>query len=492
MDAVEDEVPPPSAVSRAPRALALSFLNGLATRLGTLGIGIALARVVGPAEFGTYAVALLALTAALSFNELGVSLAIVRWPDDPEKIAPTVSTISIAASTLIAGTGFLLAPAFASAMGEPGATSVVRVMAVSVLISGTVAAPAALMQREFMQEKRMVIDQVNTWGGAITSLLLAIGGMGAMSLALGRIVGSGAALILFIRYSPLPFRLKVDREVAGRLLRFGLPLAGASIIVFAISFADQIVVGRVLGSTALGFYLLAFNLSSWPVQMFSQPLRAVAPPTFARLQHRPEAMRSTFGTIVGLLGAVTFPVCLLLAGAAEPVIRFVYGADWTPAASALVWLAVMAAFRILFELAYDYLVVVGVSRSIFTLQLITLVALVPALIVGAHTYGTPGVAAAQVVIATTVMLPLYLRLFHRAGLEVPRVLARLFLPVLIAAGVGASALALTFLLSSDIIAMLLAGCVALLALGSLVYRDRAQLALLRGSALAGAVAQEQA
>jgi PST family polysaccharide transporter len=427
----------------------------------------------------------------LSFNELGVSLAIVRWPDDPEAIAPTVTTISMVASALIAAAGFLLAPAFASAMGEPGATDVVRVMAVSVVISGTVATPAALMQREFLQERRMVIDQVNTWGGAITSLLLAIAGMGAMSLAIGRIVGSGAAMALFVRFSPLPFRVGIDQKVARRLLHFGLPLAGASIIVFAISFADQIVVGRMLGPTALGFYLLAFNLSSWPVQMFSQPLRAVAPPTFARLQHRPEAMRRTFGSIVGLLGAVTFPICLLLAGAAEPVVRFIYGADWTPAASALVWLAVMAAFRILFELAYDYLVVVGVSRSIFTLQLVTLVALMPALVIGAHTWGTPGVAAAQVIVATVIMLPLYLRLFHRAGLEVSRVLVRLWLPVLIAAGVGASAMVLTFVLSSDIVAMFLAGCVALLALGSLVYRDRDELAQLRGSALAGAVAQER-
>jgi hypothetical protein len=101
------------------------------------------------------------------------------------------------------------------------------------------------------------------------------------------------------------------------------------------------------------------------------------------------------------------------------------------------------------------------------------------------------VAAAQVIVATVVMLPLYLRLFHRAGLEVPLVLARLWLPVLIAAGVGASALALTFVLTSDIVAIFLAGCVALLALGSLVYRDRDELAQLRGAALAGAVAQER-
>jgi O-antigen/teichoic acid export membrane protein len=495
MDAVEAEpelpAPPPvDTVSRAPRALALGFLNGLANRLGTLGIGIALARVVGPDQFGTYAVALLALTAALSFNELGVSLAIVRWRDAPETIAPTVNAISLLASILIAAVGFALAPAFAAAMGQPDAAPIVRVMVISIIISGTVAAPAALLQREFLQERRMVIDQVNTWSGAIVSLGLAIAGTGAMSLAVGRIVGSTLAMVLFLKFSPLPFSLKIDRQVAGRLLRFGLPLAGASIVVFVIGFADQIVAGRVLGSTALGFYLLAFNLSSWPVQMFSQPLRAVAPPTFSRLQHHPEAMRRTFGSIVGLLGAVTFPICLLLAGAAEPLIRFVYGDGWSPAASALVWLGVMAAFRILFELAYDYLVVVGVSRSIFTLQVVTLIALIPTMIAGAHLWGTAGIAAAQVVVAAVVALPLYLVLFHRAGLPVGRVLARLVLPVAAAAAVGASALALATALPSDVIAILLGGVVTLLVLGSLVYRDRATLSQLRGSALAGTAAEQ--
>jgi PST family polysaccharide transporter len=484
---VDAELPGESnLVSRAPRALGLSFLNGIATRLGTLGIGIALARVVGPEEFGIYAVALLALTAALSFNELGVSLAIVRWPDDPRAIAPTVATISLAASAAIAAAGYFVAPGFASAMGEPDATGIVRVMALSVLVSGAVATPAALMQRQFMQERRMIVDQVNTWGGAITSLLLAIGGMGAMSLAVGRLAGSAAAMILFVRFSPLPFRLGLDRTVVRRLLRFGVPLAGASIVVFAIGFSDQLVAGKMLGSTALGFYVLAFNLSSWPVQMFSLPLRNVAPPTFARLQHEPEAMRRTLRSIVGLLAAVTFPICLLLAGAAEPLIRFVYGAAWTPAASALVWLGILAAFRILFELAYDYLVVVGVSRSILALQLVTLAALVPALIVGADTFGISGAAAAQVVVAGGVALPLYLLLFHRAGVPVRNVLGRLWLPVLIAGGVGLSAVGLAQALPSDIAAIGLAGVIALVALVALVYRDRGELQRLRGSALASA------
>jgi O-antigen/teichoic acid export membrane protein len=478
-------------LSRAPRALTLSLINTLATRLGTLGIGIALARVVGPEDFGIYAVALLALTAALSFNELGVSLAIVRWPDDPRAIAPTVATISLAASATIAAVGYLIAPLYASAMGEPAATGVVQVMALSVLVSGAVATPAALMQRQFMQERRIVVDQVNTWGGALVSLLLAILGMGAMSLAIGRIAGSAAAMVLFVRLSPVPFRLGIDRAVVGRLLRFGVPLAGASIVVFGIGFADQLVVGRALGSTALGFYVLAFNLSSWPVQMFSWPLRNVAPPTFARLQHQPEAMRSTLRSIVGLLAAVTFPICLLLSGAAVPLIRFVYGGAWTPAASVLVWMGILAAFRILFELAYDYLVVVGVSRSILGLQVATLAVLVPALIVGCQASGISGAAAAQVAVAGCVALPLYLLLFRRVGVPATNLLGRLWLPVLIAGGVGLSALGMARALQSDMAAIVLAGLVALAALAGLVYRDRDELQRLRGSALASAAANQQ-
>jgi O-antigen/teichoic acid export membrane protein len=471
-------------VSRAPRALALSFLNTIAGRLGTLGIGIALARVVGPEEFGVYAVALLALTAALSFNELGVSLAIVRWREDPKALAPTVTTISVAASTLIAGVGFLLSPSFARAMGEPDAIPVIQVLCLSILVSGAVATPAALMQRQFMQGKRTIVDQVNVWVGAIASLVLAIAGFGAMSLALGRLAGSATAMVLFIRYSPEPFRFGLDRRYLRALLSFGLPLAGASIVVFAIGFADQIMVGSVLGSTALGFYLLAFNLSRWPVDIFSQPLRGVAPPAFARLQHKPDEMRSAFRGILGLVAAITFPVCLLLSGAAEPLIRFVYGDAWAPAASALLWLGVLAAFRILFELAYDYLVVVGISRAIFGLQVITLAVLVPALILGAHAYGIAGAAAAQVVVSVGVAFPLYLVLFHRAGVPAAKVLARLGVPVLIAAAVGVAAMALADAVSSDIVAVFLAGVVALAALSGLVYRDRGEVNRLRTSTFA--------
>ena len=80
--------------------------------------------------------AYVALQAVLTFNELGVSLAIVRWEGDPREIAPTVTTVSLIVSAAIYGGCFLGSPAYAAAMGAPAATSVIRVLGVVILFDG--------------------------------------------------------------------------------------------------------------------------------------------------------------------------------------------------------------------------------------------------------------------------------------------------------------------------------------------------------------------
>ncbi|MET9018397.1 oligosaccharide flippase family protein [Actinopolymorpha sp. NPDC004070] len=458
--------------ARAFRAAGWSFVNTAVSRLGTLAIGIALARILGPQEFGTFAVAMVALLAILSFNELGVSLAIVRWPGDPKEVAPTVATISVVTSVAMYVVCYLGAPAFAAAMGAPDAAGVVRVLTFNVVINGVVAAPVALVQRAFRQDRKMIADQVNNWLGTAVSIALALAGMGAMSLAVGRLVGALTSGVLYVRFSPEPLRLGFDAGVARRLLRFGLPLAGSSMVMFAAGSVDQFVVGKVLGATALGFYVLAFNLSSWPVQMFSQPVRGVAPAAFARLQGDLPAMRRTFLSTAGLLAGLTLPVCLLLSGSAQPLIHFVYGASWSTAAHGLVWLALLGAFRILFELMYDYFVVLARTRAVFTIQLLWLIALVPALVVGARLGGIAGVGVAHILVAVVLVLPLYLWELHRHGIRLAAVTRGLGLPVLVAAGVGAVATLAHRVIPFDLLALALAGVVAVAAVAALLYRMR--------------------
>jgi O-antigen/teichoic acid export membrane protein len=466
-------------VGRASRALGWSFASNAIARLGTVAIGITLARLLGPQQFGTYAVAYVALIAVLSFNELGVSLAIVRWPGEPNEITPTVASISVSTSIAIYVGCFLGAPAYAAAMGAPHATSVIRVLSLNVIIDGVVSAPAALLQRQFRQDKKMVADQINCWLGAAVTIALAWFGLGAMSLAIGRMAGCLIGGIPLVVFAPEGLRLGFNRSKVRALTRFGLPLAGSSLVVFAVTNVDQLVVGRLLGATALGYYVLAFNLSGWPGNMFSQPVRAVAPAAFARLQHDRAAMAKGFLSVAGLLCAVALPACALLSGSAVPLIGFVYGPHWLPAAQALIWLGLLAGLRIFFELVYDFFVVLARSRVVLTVQVVWLVALVPALILGVRADGISGAALAGVTIAAGVVLPWYLVELNSVGIRPLALGARVWLPVLGAAAAALCAAGARRIAPSDLTACLIAGFATMLIIGLLAYRMRSVISMAR-------------
>lgn len=463
----------------ASSAFLWSLANTMSARLGTLAIGIALARLLGPEEFGTYAVAFIALLAVLSFNELGVSLAIVRWTEDPRAIAPTVTSISLITSAVITVAMLFAAAPFASAMGDPRAANLVRMLSLCVLINGAVATPAALLQRYFRQDRRMVCDQVNVWVGAVVSLALAVTGAGAVSLVIGRLAGAITSGLLLVAYSPLPYRVGLDVRHVRPLLRFGGPLAGASIIVFAVGFVDQLAVGHVLGPVALGYYVLAFNLASWPVSLFSQPLRSVAPAMFARLQHDRQSMTSAFHRLLRLLAVVALPSCLVLGAAADDIIRFVYGPAWLPAATALRWLCVMAALRIFFELTYDYLVVLRRSRSILLIQLVWFATLAPLVVVGVNIGGIAGAGAAMAIVAAVVVLPLYLHALSRVDILPGPIWRRTAGPVAAATALAVVVIALTTAIPGALLALTASCLVGALVVGAQLWRDRTELAALR-------------
>lgn len=462
------------------RALGFSTVNTALSKLASLVIGIALARILGPEEFGTFAVALIALMAVLSFNELGVSLAIVRWPGDPARLAPTVTTVALASSLALAALMAWAAGPFATAMGDPGAALPVRLLALCIVVNGVVATPAALLQRTFRQDQRLVADQVNLWLGAVVSIGVALAGVGAMSLVVGRLTGAVVSAVLFLRFSPLPLRLGLDRTLVPALLRFGLPLAAASLVVFGVGFADQLAVGSVLGPTLLGAYVLAFNLASWPVQLLSTPLRQVTPPLFARQQHDPALVRRTLVGISRPLLALAVPCCVALAVCAGPVVRVVYGDAWSAAAEPLRWLALAAVVRILAELLYDYLVIVGRTSSVLGVQVVWLAALVPAVVVGTRLGGLAGAALAQLAVGVVVVCPAYAVALRRTRTPVGRLLPGLVLPAV----AGVALLAVVSLPGvrggPDLLVLAVCAAATVAAWAFLLARLRPELGLLRG------------
>lgn len=467
--------------AKASRALSWNFANTALSRLGNLGISIMLARLLGPHIFGAYAVALVALSAMQTFNELGMSLAIVRWETDPRDIIPTITTVSVAISAVIYAGCFWIAPAYASVMGAPAATDVVRVLALAILIDGFCNTPAGLLQRQFQQGKATLAFQVGSWTGTGLTIALALSHHGAMSLAIGQVVGSLIVTCLLVALAPGALRFGFNPAQARALLRFGLPLSGSNLIAFAVTSVDQVIVGHLLGPTALGLYVLAYNLSSWPLNMFSPAVRNVAPAVFSRLQHDEPAMRSTFVSAARILTAVTLPICLLIGGAARPLVGFVYGAQWLPASQPLLWLALAGGVRILFWLAYDYLVVLARTRLVLVIQLVWLVALVPSLIVATRADGIYGAGFAEAAVAVLVVLPCYLVSLRRVGIGLAALRKSLTLPVATAAVAGLASAGASMLAPSNLIALAVSALITTALIVPIVYRMRSTFALLQQS-----------
>lgn len=458
---------------RAPRSLgsqvragaSWSMLNTFLIRVSNFVVGAVLARTVfGPRIFGLYAISQVVLALLLSANELGVSAAIIRWETDVRRIARTVLTLSVVSSTAIYACLYPLAPMIASVLGSPDATDVIRVICTCVIISGFSTVPEALLAREFAQGRRMAVDLANFIVSSGVTLWLAFSGHGAMSFAWGSVLGCVASLLV-INWLTAPVVWPGWRSADARqLIRFGLPLAGASLLLLGVFNIDSAIVGATLGAAMLGFYQLAFNISSWPVVGIAQTAARVSFAGFSRVADSREMLTAAFTRALGVLMAVTMPPCILLATLSYPLIQTIYGQRWTPAAPVLRLLAILGILRVGYSLVYDCMAAGGYRHALMWIQAAWLAALVPVLISGARLHGIIGVGAGHIVVAALLVGPLFLWALRRLGVSGRAVLVCCLRPV-----TGGLLMALVSLLMVRIVGGSAVGLLAAIAVSLAVY-----------------------
>jgi PST family polysaccharide transporter len=252
---------------------------------------------------------------------------------------------------------------------------------------------------------------------------LAFSGMGPISFAWGSVAGCSVSLVAASIAAPFFVLPGWDTRQARQLLRFGLPLAGASLLLLGVYNVDTIVVGATLGPIALGLYALAFNISSWPVRATSEAVRRVSFAGFSRLAGSVELLADGYSRTIGLVVAVAIPLCVLLGTLAEPLIQLVYGQRWTSAATVLTLLSVLGLLRVIYEITYDCLAAAGKRSTLLAVQGWWLAVLCPVLLVGAHLRGIVGVGAGHVLVAGLLVGPAFAWSLSRTGIPVRLVLA---------------------------------------------------------------------
>jgi PST family polysaccharide transporter len=211
--------------------------------------------------------------------------------------------------------------------------------------------------------------------------------------------------------------------------------------------ADFVIVGNVLGAAALGYYLLAYNISSWVPGLVGTAVRFVAIPGFSRLAEQGSgALELGVRRSVPLLLSAISPAAVVMATLAPQMIDFLYGDKWGPSAIALSFLTVLMVVRMLTALAVDIVTSSGFTHAIIWLSAGWALALVPALWIGTRLDGIRGTAIAHGLVGLFVALPLAVFALRLAGVSLVPTLPALVRPM---AGAAISA-ATTILIDKSV------------------------------------------
>jgi O-antigen/teichoic acid export membrane protein len=419
---------------KAGRGLTWSLFGTFVTKAGSFALGLVLARLLTPADFGVFAVALAVMGFAMYVNDAGIIAACVQWRGRLEEMAPTGALIALVSSVFVYGVLWLTAPAIATLSGAPEATPLVRLLTLVIVVDGITAVRAAALLRRFEQDRLTRANIFGMLANVAVALPLAFAGAGAYSMASGQLAASVVTGVLVFKMGNLPIRLGFDREIAKKLLTFGLPLAVSLGIEAVLLNADFVIVGNALGVVALGYYLLAFNISSWVPGLIGTAIRYVSVPSFSRLAEQDaETLATGVRRSVPVLVAAILPAAVVIATLAPQLIDFLYGDKWGPSAVALRYLTVLMVVRMLTSLAFDILTALGSTRYTVWLNAGWAVALVPALWIGSHLDGIRGAAIAHAIVAAVVALPLAVLALRLAGVSVVPTLPGLIRPTIGAA-----------------------------------------------------------
>ena len=119
-------------------------------------------------------------------------------------------------------------------------------------------------------------------------------------------------------------------DIAKELFDYGKYIWGFIVVSTLGRAADKTVVGRLWGSTNLGFYSIAFNLCTLPVTLISFMIDRIGFPAFSQMQEDHKMLRNSFNKVLSNVSLVTIPLCMGLFAVSEEFIVSVYGHKWEP------------------------------------------------------------------------------------------------------------------------------------------------------------------
>lgn len=369
-----------------------NLANRFLSQILSLVIGIILARLLSPEEFGIVGMVAVFTGFAGIFVDFGFTSAIIQNKDSDSRHWSSIFWLNLIMSIIIAVVFTFMSPLIANFFDQPLLLYVSIAISWTFLIQSFGLVQGSLMKKDLRFKELASIEVVAQIVAGIVAIAAAYNGWSYWSLILQQYISSIMRGILIWSRTNWRPRAIIDWSAIKEMMGFSLPLIGMQTTHYWTHNIDSLIVGKVLGDTALGIYGRAYTLMLVPLQAISRVVSSVMFPAFALIQDDPERIRRTYISINRVIALITFPMMLGLIVTAEPFVRLLLGEQWMGVVPIIQILAPIGAWRSVHSLSGNIFMARGATKLLFNITLPSSFLVAAAMLIGVYTNGLIGLS----------------------------------------------------------------------------------------------------
>lgn len=359
-------------------------------------IGILLARLLAPSDFGTVAMVTVFYTVSKAFINSGFQNALIRKESRTNDDYCTVFIFNVCMSSLFYVILFFGAPWVADFFDTPVLCSVLRIQSVCLIIDsiGTVQVTRLTIHLDFKGlAKRATIASLLS---GIVGVLMAYQGFGLWSLVAASIVSSVMNMALVWFYSNWKPSLRFSVKSFKEMFSFGSRLLVAGLINTIYSNITPLIIGKFFSAKDLGLYMRGTRFANFPCEMLNGAIKRVTYPILAKMQSDTERLIRLYRKYICTMSMCIFFCCTLLAAIARPFILLLLTDKWE---ACIIYLQIFV-FSCMFDhigfINLNLLKVVGRSDLFLRLEIIKRL-LSLTILLSAIPFGVVGICISKII-----------------------------------------------------------------------------------------------
>jgi len=397
---------------KAVNAVIWSGVERLSGQLIRFVIGVILARLLVPAEFGLIGMLAIFMGVAQAFVNCGFGEGLIQKQNTTYRDECSVFYFNIAFGVFTGAILYATAPWIADFYRQPILISLTRLMALDVVISSFGIVQTMLLTKEIDFKTQLKVSVIATAISGGIAVGMAMRGFGVLSLVAQLLIGDALRVILlFVFHAWRPaavFSLSSLRE----LLPFGSKMFASGLLNSIFTEIYSLVIGRVYSPAALGLFTRAKQTQQLPVDNLCNIVGRVSFPVFASVQHDKTVLKRGVRKAARGLVMISFPMMVGLALVARPLVLVLLTKKWEACIPFIQLLCIGGALLPLSMVHLQAIAAQGRSDLFLRLELIkkTLIGIAVAL---TFRYGVKGLLIGDIVVS---LISCYLNSYYSVQL----------------------------------------------------------------------------